>query len=125
MCKANQKSKIMLIMSHFLKIRNLLEFSVVFCQYTIVTFAKMHKINEFWIDQSLVYLEPFLFYQSSNFWQFRGNFCKKMTSKKFFQKKKIFFSNFWKSHFLSIIWRDLNKKIFSKFQKKFVENLSN
>ena len=83
-CKANQKSKIMLIMGHFLKIRNLLEFSVVFCQYTIVTFAKMHKINEFWIDQILVYLEPFLFFQSGNFWRFRGNFCKKKNDFKIF-----------------------------------------
>ena len=81
-------------MSHFLKIRNLLEFSVVFCQYTIVTFAKMHKINEFWIDQSLVYLEPILFYQSGDFWQFRGNFCQKNDFKKFFSKKIFFFRNF-------------------------------
>ena len=81
-------------MSHFQKIRNLLEFSVVFCQYTIVKFAKMHKINKFWIDQSLVYLEPFLFYQSSNFWQFRGNFCKKNDFKKMTSKKIFFFQIF-------------------------------
>ena len=50
-------------------------------------------------------------------------FGKKMTSKKFFSFK-IFFSNFWKWLSLSIIWRDLKKKKFWKFQKKFFENFS-
>ena len=37
----------------------------------------MQKIDIFWITQSLVCLETFLYYQSGNFWRFRGNFGKK------------------------------------------------
>ena len=96
-------------MNHFLKIPNFLEFSVVFYQHTIVKFAQTQKIDVFWITQSLVYLEPFLYYQSGDFWRFRGDFGKKMTS------KKKFFSKFCKSLFLSMIWRDLKKKIFESF----------
>ena len=73
-------------MNHFSKIPNFLEFSVVFYQHTIVKFAQTQKIDIFWITQSLVYLEPFLYYQSGDFWRFRGDFGKKMTS-----KKKFFF----------------------------------
>ena len=83
----------------------------------------MQKINVFWIAQSLVYLEPFLFYQPGDFWRFRGDFRKKYDfKKKFFFK--IFFWNFCKSLFLSLIWRDLKKKIFLKISKKIFENLS-
>ena len=44
-------------------------------------------------------------------------FSKKNTTTKIFFFKNFFF-NFWKSPFLSIIRRDLTKKIFWKFQKK-------
>ena len=71
----------------------------------------MQKIDIFWIAQSLVCLETFLYYQSGDFWRFRGNFGKKNDFKKIFFFK-IFFSKFCKSLFLSIIWRDLKKKNF-------------
>ena len=64
-------------MNHFSKIPNFLEFSVVFYQHTKVKFAQTQKIDVFWISQSLVYLEPFLYYQSGDFWRFRGDFGKK------------------------------------------------
>ena len=59
----------------------------VFCKYTIVTFAQTQKINVFWKVLSLAYLEPFLFYQSGDFWRFRGDFRKKIMTKNinFFQ----------------------------------------
>ena len=88
-----------------------------------VEFAQTQKVNVFWKFQSLAYLELFLFYQSGNFWRFCGDFRKKKTSKKIFFFK-IFFSNFWKSLFLSVIWRDLRKIFFWKFQKNFFENFS-
>ena len=96
-------------MNHFSKIPNFLEFSVVFYQHTIVKFAQTQKIDVFWISQSLVYLEPFLYYQSGDFWRFRGDFGKKNDFKKFFFKilqityfehnlarfeEKFFFENF-------------------------------
>ena len=94
----------------------------VFCKYTIVAFAQTQKINVFWKVQSLAYLEPFLFYQSGDFWRFRGDFRKKiMTKKNFFFK--IFFQIFG-NRFFSIIWRDLKKKIFENFKKEFIENFS-
>ena len=108
---------------------------MVFYQHTIVKFAQTQKIDIFWITQSLVYLEPFLYYQSGNFWRFRGDFGKKNDFKNFFflqispnfaQKKRFanfFFSKFCKSLFLSIIWRDLKKKKFLKFLRKIFENL--
>lgn len=69
-CKANQKSKIMLEMVHFLKIRNFLEFSVVFYQYTILAFAQMQK--SMYSGELKV-----LFYKSVYLWRFRSDFCKK------------------------------------------------
>ena len=78
-------------MNHFSKIPNFLEFSVVFYQHTKVKFAQTQKIDIFWITQSLVYLEPFLHYQSGDFWQFRGDFGKKNDFKKKFFLKSFFF----------------------------------
>ena len=78
----------------------------------------MQKINVFWIAQSLVYLEPFLFYQPGDFWRFRGDFRKKYDF-----KKKFFFSKFF-LEFLQIAFFEPNlarfeEKIFFENFKKF------
>ena len=83
----------------------------------------MQKINLFWIAQSLVYLEPFLFYQPGDFWRFRGDFRKKN-----YDEKKFFFSKFF-FKFLEIACFEHNlarfeEKIFLKISKNFFENFS-
>ena len=82
----------------------------------------MQKINVFWIAQSLVYLEPFLFYQPGDFWRFRGDFRKK------YDFKKNFFQNFF-LEFLQIAFFEPNlarfeEKKFLKISKKNFENFS-
>ena len=77
----------------------------------------MQKIDIFWITQSLVCLETFLYYQSGDFWRFRGNFGKKMTSKKnfFFQ---IFFFKILQIAFFEHNLARFEEKNFLKISKK-------
>ena len=80
----------------------------------------MQKINVFWIAQSLVYLEPFLFYQPGDFWRFRGDFRKKKIMTK--KKSKIFFFKFLEIAFFEHnLARFEEKNFFFKFQKKILK----
>ena len=75
----------------------------------------MQKIDIFWITQSLVYLEPFLYYQSGDFWRFRGDFGKKDDF-----KKKFFFSKF----FFKILQIAFFEHNLARFEEKFFLKIS-
>ena len=77
----------------------------------------MQKIDIFWITQSLVCLETFLYYQSGDFWRFGGNFGKKNDFKKnfFFKILQIAFFEHNLARFEENFFFENFEKFFGKF----------
>ena len=113
MCQTTQVDKL-----HIWKKKKFWKFFWGFLSIFYVVLAQIQK-NQYVLKTSKSCLfETIDIYLIGLFFLILLQFLKKKHDQKKFFETKIFFFDFWKSPFLSIIRRDLTKKIFWKFQKK-------